>query len=95
MPGRRFDSILRRFLRRHRAVLTSTHVRGIVGSIMSTRPDELSCDECGEQLERFAELTLAGKNAADAIPLVRNHLDRCTDCREEFEALLVALQSDV
>ena len=62
-------------------------------SILTTRPDEIGCDECFEQLDRFIEITLAGKNAAEAMPLVQDHLDRCADCREEFEALLAALRA--
>ncbi len=65
----------------------------MVRGILSTRPDEIGCDECFEQLDRFVELTLAGKDAAAAMPLVRDHLDRCHDCREEFEALLLALRA--
>jgi hypothetical protein len=59
-----------------------------------TRPDEIGCDECFEHLDRFAELHLAGKNAAEAMPLVQDHLDRCGNCREEFELLLAVLQAD-
>jgi hypothetical protein len=70
-----------------------TTIKEMVQMIAATRPDELGCDECFEQLDRFAELVLAGKNAAEALPLVQDHLARCGDCREEFEALLVALQS--
>jgi hypothetical protein len=60
--------------------------------IITTRPDEIGCDECFEQLDRFVEMELAGKNAAEAMPLVQDHLERCDDCREEFEALLAALR---
>ena len=60
--------------------------------IITTRPDEIGCDECFEQLDRFVEMTLAGKNAAEAMPLVQDHLERCHDCHEEFEALLAALR---
>lgn len=60
--------------------------------VAATRPDEIGCDECFEQIDRFAELYLAGKNAAEAMPLVQDHLNRCGDCLEEFEALLTALQ---
>jgi len=43
-------------------------------------------------LKNFAPaVDQAGKNAAEAMPLVQEHLDRCNDCREEFEALLAAL----
>ncbi|MBK8050755.1 MAG: hypothetical protein IPK16_28790 [Anaerolineales bacterium] len=68
-------------------------IKQMVEMIGATRPDEIGCDECFEQLDRFAELVLAGKNAAEALPLVQDHLSRCRDCREEFEALLAALQA--
>jgi hypothetical protein len=68
-------------------------LRQMVHGIITTRPDEISCDECFEQLDRFVELELAGKNAAQAMPLVQDHLNRCRDCRQEFEALLTALRA--
>lgn len=76
----------------HDTFLTKDMALGFVDMVMSTREDEISCDECGERLSEFAELTLAGKNAKDAIPLVQDHLDRCAECREEFEALLDVLR---
>ena len=66
----------------------------MVSMVAATRPDEIGCDACDEQLDRFADLHLAGKNAAEAMPLVQEHLDRCNDCREEFEALLAALKAE-
>lgn len=68
-------------------------LKRMVRNIATTRPDEIGCDECFEQLDRFVELELVGKNAAEALPLVQDHLDRCSDCREEFEALLAALRA--
>ena len=68
-------------------------LKQMVRGIITTRPDEIGCDECFEQLDRFVEMTLAGKNAAEAMPLVQDHLERCDDCREEFEALLAALRA--
>jgi hypothetical protein len=64
-------------------------VRGIV----TTREDELGCDECFEQVDRFAEMVLANEDAAVAMPLIEDHLNRCKGCREEFEALLDALRA--
>lgn len=61
--------------------------------IATTRSDEIGCDECFEQLDKFVELTLAGKSPAEAMPLVQDHLNRCGDCREEFEALLAAIRA--
>jgi hypothetical protein len=61
--------------------------------IMSTRSDEIGCEECFAELDQFVELALAGKNAAEALPLVEDHLSRCLNCREEYEALLEALRA--
>ena len=67
--------------------------RQMAGGIMTTRPDEIGCAECFEQMDQFVEINLAGKDPAEAMPMVQDHLNRCSDCREEFEALLVALQT--
>ena len=68
-------------------------VKEMARGIMTTRDDEIGCAECFEQVDRFVEMKLAGKNAAQAMPLVQDHLDRCGNCREEFEALLAALRA--
>ncbi len=60
---------------------------------MTARPDEIGCEECFEKLDRFVEMELAGKDAAEAMPLVQDHLERCNGCKEEFEALLVVLRA--
>jgi hypothetical protein len=68
-------------------------LKRIVRSALTARPDEIGCDDCLEQLDQFAEMVLAGKDVAEAMPLVQDHLNRCRDCREEFEALLAALRA--
>jgi predicted anti-sigma-YlaC factor YlaD len=73
--------------------LEPSMLKKLVHGIMTTRPDEIDCDECFEQLDRFTEEVLAGKDAAEAMPLVQDHLDHCKCCRQEFEALLDALRA--
>jgi len=68
-------------------------LKQMIRAVITTRPDEIGCDECFEQLDRFVEMRLAGKNAAEAMPLVQDHLERCRNCREEFEALLTVLRA--
>jgi hypothetical protein len=68
-------------------------LKRMVRNVLTARPDEVGCDECFEQLDVFVEMTLAGKSAAEAMPLVQDHLERCPGCREEFEALLEALRT--
>ena len=84
-----------------RALISPQRVEGLdqqalkemARGIMTARPDEIGCAECFDQMDRFVDLELAGKEAAEAMPLVQDHLDRCGNCREEFEALLAALKA--
>ena len=74
------------------ALLDPETLKRMVRGIATTRPDEIGCDDCFQELDQFVEMTLAGKKATEAMPLVQDHLERCGDCREEFEALLAALR---
>ena len=65
----------------------------LVRVVAETREIEIGCDECFERLDGFAEAELSGVDASAAMPLVRDHLDKCADCRSKFEALLSALRS--
>lgn len=68
-------------------------LKKLVRAALETGEHELGCDECLDQVDNFVELELAGLDAAMAMPLVHNHLQRCGECREEFEALLAALKA--
>ncbi len=78
---------------RRNGYLDTLTLKRLVEGVISTRPDEIGCDECFEELDRFAELVLAGREIPEAYRLVQDHLERCGDCREEFEALLEALRA--
>ena len=75
------------------STLDAATLQQLVEMIFSTADQELSCEECFDQVDRFAELVLAGKDAAAAMPLVQDHLSHCRCCREEFEALLKAIEA--
>ncbi|MGE3800527.1 MAG: hypothetical protein AB7H80_05860 [Candidatus Kapaibacterium sp.] len=53
----------------------------------------VTCDDCWEQVDQFAEMTLAGKDAGAALPLVKEHIEKCGECATEFNALLDALRA--
>ena len=65
----------------------------LVRVIAETREIEIGCDECFERLDIFVETELSGADASAAMPLVRDHLDKCADCRSKLEALAKALRS--
>ena len=73
-------------------MLKPADVSRLVKEIAETREIEIGCDECFERLDSFVEAALSGFQAGTAMPLVSDHLDKCEDCRSEFEALLAALR---
>ena len=63
----------------------------LMRALAETREREIGCDECFEQMDRFAEIEFSGSDAATAMPLVHDHLRKCEDCCEKYEALLMAV----
>jgi hypothetical protein len=49
--------------------------------------EELSCEECFGQLDRYVELTVARAAADDRVPGMRAHLEGCPACAEDFASL--------
>ncbi|MCI0555899.1 MAG: hypothetical protein L0287_33570 [Anaerolineae bacterium] len=61
-------------------------------SLATTEEQEISCDDVFTVLDQFVEAVRRGENPLILMPLVRQHLDMCPDCREEYETLLRMLQ---
>jgi hypothetical protein len=60
----------------------------LIRSLLGPAGPELTCDACFEQLDRYVELELEGRDAEEGVPGMRAHLDGCPACREEHESLL-------
>ncbi|MBN1642779.1 MAG: hypothetical protein JXA09_16200 [Anaerolineae bacterium] len=73
-------------------VIDSITLKQIVCEAVTTRVDELSCGECFEQVDQYAELVVLGERAAEAMPDVHDHLAHCAECREEVAALIALLR---
>ena len=56
-------------------------------NIYETREEEISCTECFDLVSRFVELESSGQDAAVSMPQLRQHLDQCRACRDEYETL--------
>lgn len=65
----------------------------MVRAIAFVRDREIGCDDCFEKVDQFVELELAGQSPGDVLPLVKAHLDRCQNCHEEYQALLIAVKA--
>jgi predicted component of type VI protein secretion system len=60
--------------------------------VARTEQNEISCDDVYAVLDQFAEAVKRGEDLLPFMPLVRQHLEMCPDCREEYEAILLMLQ---
>jgi hypothetical protein len=74
-------------------MLNPEKLKKIVGMIAETRDEELNCDGCFAEMNRFIDLLIEGKRPEEAMPLMQHHLDMCGECHEDFEALFAAIQS--
>ena len=74
--------------------LSRQELDGLIKAVSLTRRDELSCDECLKELAEFAELFLEGKPVTEGLEAIEHHLAICSECEEEYQALLTALKDD-
>ena len=56
-------------------------------NIYDTQDEEISCTECFDLVSHFVELEVSGENAAAKMPQLKQHLDQCRACRDEYETL--------
>ena len=64
----------------------------LLRSLARTEEHEISCEDVFAVLDQFVEAVRRGENPLLLMPLVRQHLEMCPDCREEYEALLRMVQ---
>ena len=62
-------------------------LRGALQRLLGPVEEQVSCEECFQQLDEFVEFERAGQNAAFAMPAVKAHLDGCPACAEEHASL--------
>ena len=53
--------------------------------------EEISCGDLYAKLDEYVEMEVDKKDAAYLMPVIREHLDLCPECCEEYEALLDVL----
>lgn len=71
---------------------TST-LKKVLMSLSITHDEEMTCGECFEEVDQYVDMLREGKSPAEVMPMVKNHIQICPPCREEFEALLEALEA--
>jgi hypothetical protein len=76
----------------HEAELPNEAVLGFLRVLESVREEDAPCDEVYARIDEYVEMEIDKKDAAQLMPLVREHLDMCSECCEEYEALLDILE---
>ena len=67
-------------------------VEGFLHVLDKVRVEDVSCDEVFKQLDEYVEKEVHDGDASRIMPLLREHLDICSDCCDEYEALLTVLE---
>src|SRR3970040_1549481 len=68
--------------------LPNEAVLGFLRVLENVREEDISCTEIYSKLDEYVERQVSRKDAAQLMPLIREHLDVCEECCEEYEALL-------
>ncbi|RME71500.1 MAG: hypothetical protein D6784_15055 [Chloroflexi bacterium] len=64
----------------------------LLKTALETEEYEITCLECFNLLDQYADLLLEGADPAELLPSVQQHLNHCPACTQEFETLLFMLQ---
>ena len=65
-----------------------------LGRLLGPAEPEVGCDVCFDELDRYVELEVAGRDADAAIPGLRAHLEGCPACGEEHESLYALVSGE-
>jgi hypothetical protein len=63
------------------------HFESWLRNIYETQEEEISCTECFDLVSGFVELEISGQDAVAAMPKLKQHLNQCKACRDEYECL--------
>lgn len=73
--------------------LTPEQVGRLLQMLRQTQDAELTCPECLDELDRYAQRIFDGAPVDGALDRVRQHLEACAFCDEEFKLVLETLNA--
>ncbi|HID52419.1 MAG TPA: zf-HC2 domain-containing protein [Anaerolineae bacterium] len=76
------------------AALNQAALLDLLRRLENVQENAYSCEETFDLLDEYVELVVTDEEAAALMPLVKNHLDMCPDCRERYEILLRILEAE-
>ena len=73
--------------------LSNDMVLGFLRMLEHVEREDITCDELYMKLDEYVEREVDKKDAAHIMPLMREHLEVCPECCEEYEALLHVVEA--
>jgi len=71
--------------------LSKEQISTLLSLVASATEDQISCDGCFEHVAQFVETELAGAPLDDTMKLIKNHMQNCPCCKDEYNALVEAM----
>lgn len=70
----------------------NSYLHRLLSAVLATEEIEITCQECYDVLDSYAEQLLEGIDPEAQTPGVTQHLKQCFCCEHQFDALMVMLQ---
>ncbi|HVN15270.1 MAG TPA: hypothetical protein VMT73_05975 [Anaerolineales bacterium] len=77
---------------KEKAEISDELIRDVIRSLQMKHDDECDCNDVYKIVDQYAETQIKGEDAAKLMPLIKEHLDTCNDCSEQYQALLEILE---
>lgn len=74
------------------APLSNEAVLGFLRVLENVDKEEITCEELYCKLDEYVETEVHGHDPSKLMPLMREHLDICPECCEEYEVLLHVIE---
>lgn len=74
--------------------MATKKTKALLDMLLQTEDFESNCDDCFQRMAEFAEVQLEGKSVPESLKAIEEHMARCSECRQEFEALKTAIEAE-
>jgi hypothetical protein len=79
-------------LRKEPQQLPDEVVQKFLRILEEVREEDMPCSQVYARLDEYVEKEMQGEDATLLMPLLKEHLDLCPDCCEEYETLLNVME---
>jgi hypothetical protein len=87
-----FQHLAGHFRQDHHEELPNEVIERFLRILEDVRLDDMPCSQVYARLDEYVEKEMHGEEAALVMPLLKEHLDLCPDCCEEYETLLKVVE---